>query len=75
MTGPIVLLLAVWAAFTLTVIFLKVDAWLTERDYQRRIRGDESERYARARRAIHDQQTTNPGRVRLGHHDDHGDTR
>lgn len=68
MNGPIVVLLAVLAVIPIGLLILRLDAWLTERAYQREIRGDESARYAAARAAVRRQQTTNPGHIRLGHH-------
>ena len=67
MNGPIVILLLCFGGFLACMVFLKVDAWLTEREYQRRIRGDESRRYAAARAAV---ARANAGtRTRLGHRD------
>lgn len=64
MNGPVVILLLCFGGFVGCMLFLKVDAWLTEREYQRRIRGDESRRYADARRAVARQQAVD--RVRIG---------
>jgi hypothetical protein len=52
MTGPVVLLLLVLTVVPVVLLLLRLDAWLTERAYQRRQRGDESARYAAARAAI-----------------------
>lgn len=56
MNGPVVVLLIVLAVIPIVVIWLRVDAWLTERDYQRKQRGDESARFQRAREAVARQQ-------------------
>lgn len=60
MTGPVVVLLLVLAVIPLFLLVLWVDARLTEREYQRRIRGDESDRYQRAREAVARAQLTHP---------------
>lgn len=74
MSGPVVLLLLVLVTVPLMLLILRLDAWLTERRYQREQRGDESERYARARAALHRRNQSNPGRTRIGHHSDTEET-
>lgn len=69
MNGPIVVLLAVLAVIPLGLLILRLDAWLTERTYQREQRGDESRRYQRAREAVRRQQALDPSRTRIGYPD------
>jgi hypothetical protein len=59
-TGPVVVLIVVLIAVPVFLLLLKFDAWMTEREYQRRIGGDEVRRYAEAREAIAKAQTTHP---------------
>lgn len=65
MSGPVVILLVVLAVVPVFLLILRLDAWLTEREYQRRIRGDEVEQYRRARAAV--ARHVNSSNVRLGH--------
>lgn len=67
MNGPTVILLLVLAVVPIGLLILRLDAWLTERDYQRRQRGDESARYQRAREAVARAQKTS--KTRIGHDD------
>ena len=60
MNGPIVVLLLVLAVVPAFLLILRLDAWMTERQYQREQRGDESARYARARDSIARAQATHP---------------
>lgn len=60
MSGPVVLLICLVEAAVLFLGFLWVDTLLTRHEYQRRIRGDEVQRYADARAAIARAQTTHP---------------
>jgi hypothetical protein len=68
-TGPIVVLVALVIATAGFFSILWIDVRLSRREYQRRIRGDETERYAHARARIQAQQTNHP--TRLGHRKGH----
>lgn len=65
MNGPTVILLLVLGVVPICILLLRLDAWMTERDYQRRQRGDESARFAAARDAVRRQ--TAGSRTRIGH--------
>lgn len=65
MNGPAVVLIACALVVPLTWAILAFDVWLSRRDYQRRMRGDETERFARARARIQAQQEAS--NTRLGH--------
>lgn len=69
MNGPVVLLLAAGITVPVFLLLLRLDAWMTERAYQRRIGGDESARYADARAAVARAQAAN--HVRIGSRKDH----
>lgn len=65
MNGAVTVLVALLISIPIALSILWFDVWMSRRDYQRRIRGDETERYARARARIQAQQTNHPSR--LGH--------
>ena len=67
MTGPYVVLALVLVTIPIILLLLRLDAWMTEREFDRRLRGNEVARFARARDAIRKQQESNPGHIRLGH--------
>lgn len=58
MNGPVVLLLLVLIVVPVFLLLLRLDAWLTERDFNRRIGGNEVDRYEAARQAIARQMST-----------------
>jgi hypothetical protein len=67
MTGPYVVLALVLVTIPIILLLLRLDAWMTEREFDRRLRGNEVDRFAKARAAIRHQQESNPGHIRLGH--------
>lgn len=65
LTGPTVILIACAAVLPITWAILAFDNWLSRREFDRKIRGNEVERFARARARIQAQQSNHP--TRLGH--------